>query len=1168
MNTNSTSRQLSKAGLLLLAFGVTAAILGSESPTLTSSFFGTASVDGNAVPEGTLITASIGGVELESTSVVTSPEGSSFRIDVPGDVPDTPADEGGVEGETVVFRVGNSAAPETGVWRFGLYQRVDLTAAAGPDLVVAQDDGRDTVQPGESLTYSLTITNESAQGATGVQVTEELPPGVNFIVASDGGSEAGGTVSWPAFDLAGGASVARTVTVELAPSFPAGVESLTLTATVTDDGANGVDPHASNNTAADTDTLDAGPDLAVSKTDGLDEVSPGEDLAYTLTITNAGTQDAGGVTLTDTLPAGVTFFTASDDGIETPPGTVTWPAFDLAVGETALRTIQLRFDGTPGQTQSTTSATATPGNGPDQDPADNTGTDVTDVAQRIDLEVVVVDTLSMVTDLQSLEVSGTVRVDIENLGNGNALPFEISLWEDADGDGVLTGADDLLAQAPAAGGVLAGETASFDLTVAGTVSFRDNVIYAFADSAEGIAELDETNNTGTTAESCIAVPVPEDFAPVIEVSWPADDTNLTAGNSVETMSTPIVVQLTDDNGDGAIDEADTPDVVFVTANLIGGIDPELKLRAIRGDTGRSIWTVDPPVSGFSLAFSLSGLAAGDIDGDGIAEIIVATPEPPLPGLEGFGNRITAYEHTGQRKWVGAYYQTHPTGSTFTNRDNPTIADLEGDGSVEIIVGGNVLRSNGSLRWAGSGGQAYQSAGNNDAVDSGSISIVADLDLDGIQEVVAGNTAYRADGTSYWQAQMDDGYPAVGNFDGDDFPEIVVVARGRVRLHEHDGTLIWGPVDLPGAGAEAGGAPTVADFDKDGKPEIGVAGSTLYTVLETNGDVLWQSNIQDGSSNMTGSTVFDFDGDGFYEVVYRDETHLRIYRGTDGHVLFEDPFSSFTANEEPVVADVDGDGRAEIIVTSDLATQISAPVRTSGLRIYGDANDNWVATRKIWNQHAYHSDNVNDDGTVPAQPARGWLTHTTFRASVQPAGQGAFDAADVTASRLTVDFSAYPSLAFGARIGNAGLTSLPEATPVAFYDGNPDAGGQLIGVAATANTLEPGDFEDLGVAGTSTGFGPATVFVVTGDDGAGAGGRRECRSDNNRHSLAFDTDPVGLLLAMDDGQTAVQPGGVVTYQLAVSNAAGTDRTGVALADVLPPHTVFTGASDGGTEVAGR
>ncbi|MCP3934366.1 MAG: hypothetical protein GY708_03230, partial [Actinomycetia bacterium] len=92
-----------KAVIALVIIGMAAGTFGSEGPSLTSSFFGTVSVDGNPVPDGTAVTATIGGVDLETTTVFTSPEGSSFVIDVPGDVPETPGDEGGVEGETVVF---------------------------------------------------------------------------------------------------------------------------------------------------------------------------------------------------------------------------------------------------------------------------------------------------------------------------------------------------------------------------------------------------------------------------------------------------------------------------------------------------------------------------------------------------------------------------------------------------------------------------------------------------------------------------------------------------------------------------------------------------------------------------------------------------------------------------------------------------------------------------------------------------------------------------------------------------------------------------------------------------------------------------------------------------------------------------------------------------------
>ncbi|EKU96918.1 hypothetical protein Lepto7375DRAFT_0844 [Leptolyngbya sp. PCC 7375] len=109
----------------------------------------------------------------------------------------------------------------------------------------------------------------------------------------------------------------------------------------------------------------------------------------------------------------------------------------------------------------------------------------------------------------------------------------------------------------------------------------------------------------------------------------------------------------------------------------------------------------------------------------------------------------------------------------------------------------------------------------------------------------------------------------------------------------------------------GGPPTIADFDGDGEPEIGVAGSNLYVALETDGSIKWTSPTRDASSAATGSSVFDFDGDGKAEVVYNDELNLRIYDGNDGTVIYSLPNSSGTLLEYPLIVDVDADGEAEI-----------------------------------------------------------------------------------------------------------------------------------------------------------------------------------------------------------------------------------------------------------------
>src|SRR5437763_15189399 len=84
---------------------------------------------------------------------------------------------------------------------------------------------------------------------------------------------------------------------------------------------------------------------------------------------------------------------------------------------------------------------------------------------------------------------------------------------------------------------------------------------------------------------------------------------------------------------------------------------------------------------------------------------------------------------------------------------------------------------------------------------------------------------------------------------------------------------------------------------------------------TDPGVLWQKQTHDQSSGGTGSSVFDFNGDGKAEVVYRDECWLRVMNGPDGKTVFAQSITSGTALEMPVVADVDNDGHADLIVPS-------------------------------------------------------------------------------------------------------------------------------------------------------------------------------------------------------------------------------------------------------------
>jgi hypothetical protein len=430
---------------------------------------------------------------------------------------------------------------------------------------------------------------------------------------------------------------------------------------------------------------------------------------------------------------------------------------------------------------------------------------------------------------------------------------------------------------------------------------------------------------------CLTLPISGfAFNPVLEWSWTSSSVEPSALN---VMGTPSVVDL---NKDGV------PDVVFGATPSTGGGAVEVGfLRALNGNDGSEIFTVTDSALRINTTCSV---ATGDIDLDGFPEIITCDTS---------GVRLIAFEHDGSFKWRSTNMDTNYWGA-------PAIAELDGNGGPEIIMGRQILDSNGSLLSTGSGGRANQGS-------TGPLSLVADVDLDGSPEIIAGNTAYSGIGNIEWQTSLPDGYNAVANFDADDEAEIVLVSGGRVWLLEHDGTVKWGPVAIPGGGA--GGPPTIADYDNDDQPEIGVAGASRYAVFETDGTLKWAAVIQDGSSNRTGSSVFDFENDGAAEVVYSDETRLWVFSGTDGSVLFQTSLSSCTWHEYPFVADVDGDNRAEIVAVANNNCGFG-PQR--GVYVYGDSADSWVPTRQIWNQHTYHITNVNSDGSIPVQEENNWL----------------------------------------------------------------------------------------------------------------------------------------------------------------------------------------------------
>ncbi len=480
------------------------------------------------------------------------------------------------------------------------------------------------------------------------------------------------------------------------------------------------------------------------------------------------------------------------------------------------------------------------------------------------------------------------------------------------------------------------------------------------------------------------------------------------GLSSTVMGTPVVARIVDINGDGVVDELDPPTVVF--AAFLRTWSDGAYVVAVNGETGATLWISSRRrVSGFSSP------AVGDIDGDGRLDIVYVGAHDRT--------ELVAFDHTGALKWIAPTGPVSPHLPLRNAWDWVSLADLDADGDVEVVHGNRVFDGAGNLLWIGADTTGGHSAG-------GVGSIVADLDQDGFQEVIAGRTVYTHDGQikSTNPDLPEFAFNAIGDFDGDGDPEIVVNGTGGssgIFLVDHEMNVIWGPVEHPGASSRVGGPPTVADFDGDGHIDIGIAGESRYATFDRNGDVVWSQIIQDYSSAVTGSSVFDFDGDGRASVVFADEYHLYVLDGPTG--VPEATFSnrSGTAHEFPIVVDSTGDGLANIIVP---ATQTRLSV--GGVRMYQSADLSWMPTRSIWNQHAYSIGNVNDDGTIPAHPEPSWQTHNTFRLNSQP-DRTAYGLSDISLGGLSLTGGpTYHTL--NVTVESRGLADYPGQSSVEFF----------------------------------------------------------------------------------------------------------------------------------------
>ncbi len=482
------------------------------------------------------------------------------------------------------------------------------------------------------------------------------------------------------------------------------------------------------------------------------------------------------------------------------------------------------------------------------------------------------------------------------------------------------------------------------------VKFDVGVATTGGGTTTGPVDACKVNDEMDAPGNCDEVAPPDAFEPDIQWTW-------TGPSEPYSIVAPLVGNLTDDDDNGEIDLCDVPDIVVVASTSSGQPGVEGHLYVLDGATGAVHFQIPDPVDHTVTP------AIGDIDGDGVMEIVTGT----------VGGGLVAFEHDGTLKWqiAGALWGG---GNADIYSSAIALADMDNDGDVEIVSANWVADHQGNLVFTAGAQSGPWSA-----------TAVADLDGDGDQELVLGHAAFHHDGAALFQTNLVPGYPQVANFDADPEPEILLANMNGLSMLEHDGTVIFQnlrPTGDPVAFTTWVRPATIHDFDGDGVSEFAVSSANNYTVYEPDAAIVWNAPISD-LSGIAAGTAFDFLGDGLAEAMYADEQFMYVFDEA-GAPLLQIPRTSGTLSEYPVVADVDNDGSAEIVVVSN--SYLGNPASPT-VQVIRDVEDRWIQARRIWNQHTYHVTNVREDGTIPQFEQPSWQFLNTYRTNAQIEGGG-------------------------------------------------------------------------------------------------------------------------------------------------------------------------------------
>jgi RHS repeat-associated protein len=308
--------------------------------------------------------------------------------------------------------------------------------------------------------------------------------------------------------------------------------------------------------------------------------------------------------------------------------------------------------------------------------------------------------------------------------------------------------------------------------------------------------------------------------------------------------------------------------------------------------------------------------------------------------------------TGAKELVLTAPNPYNQGQTFEwepmRQTAPVVADLDGDGQVEILSGNDVYKYDGT-KWS----LAWQATlpGITSFYEPLSVS-VADVDGDGNAEVILqaewtdsaglhrGFLTYRHDGALTHRFEPPTwglGLPSIADVDGDGISEILFAARGIVYAYRPDGALVWAsqfPDDDPA-------------LHPDDDPSVRH----------------WPAPASERTGPSTGLQVYDLDLDGRPEIVVVGSYRVAIFDGRTGRLLSSVHSNAAIRNHVvPLVVDANGDGHADIIAASGV-TGVCAGCPAFNTMVFSGVDRNWAPVALVLNQMSYNPWAVDDAGAI-------------------------------------------------------------------------------------------------------------------------------------------------------------------------------------------------------------